>query len=134
MNSIGGSSNSDSSYDILPSDHVLEKVAAEVDLILQIATALDQRLGTALEGLPALSTQASAVQDLDLLVQSLDDVKRVIKLLATNGASEQRSLASVDVIKRAVKLEAIRERLTSGCGHSPVAGKKLEESGSVELF
>ena len=133
MNSIGGSSNSDSSYDILPSDHVLEKVAAEVDLILQIATALDQCLGTALEELPALSTQASAVQDLDLLVQSLDDVKRVIKLLATNGASEQRSLASVDV-KRAVKLEAIRERLTSGCGHSPVAGKKLEESGSVELF
>ena len=133
MNSIGGSSNSDSSYDILPSDHVLEKVAAEVDLILQIATALDQRIGTALEELPALSTQASAVQDLDLLVQSLDDVQRVIKLLATNGASEQRSLASMDV-KRAVKLEAIRERLTSGCGHSPVAGKKLEESGSVELF
>ena len=133
MNSIGGSSNSDSSYDILPSDYVLEKVAAEVDLILQIATALDRCLGTALEELPALSTQASAVQDLDLLVQSLDDVKRVIKLLAKNGASEKRSLASVDV-KRAVKLEAIRERLTSGCGHSPVAGKKLEESGSVELF
>ena len=133
MNSIGGSSNSDSSYDILPSDHVLEKVAAEVDLILQIATALDQCLGAALEELPALSTQASAVQDLDLLVQSLDDVKRVIKLLAKNGASEKRSLASVDV-KRAVKLEAIRERLTSGCGHSPLAGKKLEESGSVELF
>ena len=133
MNSIGGSSNSDSSYDILPSDHVLEKVAAEVDLILQIATALDQCLGAALEELPALSTQASAVQDLDLLVQSLGDVKRIIKLLATNGASEQWSLASVDV-KRAVKLEAIRERLTSGCGHSPLAGKKLEESGSVELF
>ena len=133
MNSIGGSSNSDSSYDILPSDHVLEKVAAEVDLILQIATALDQRIGTALEELPALCTQASAVQDLDLLVQSLGDVKRVIKLLAKNGASEKRSLASVD-IKRAVKLEAIRERLTSGVSHSSVAVKKLEESGSVELF
>ena len=131
MTIICGRSNTGSSHGILPTSHVLETVAAEVDLMLQIATGLDHCLGTALEGLPELATQeVNTVQDLDLLVQSLGDLKRVMRLLAKNEASGQKSLASADVI-RAVKLEAIRERLI---GNPTAEDKRSNSPGNVELL
>ena len=131
MTIISGRSNSSSSHGILPTSHVLEKVAAEVDLMLHIATGLDHCLGKALGGLPELATQeVNTVQDLDLLVQSLGDLKRVISLLAKNEASGQRSLASRDVLI-AVKLEAIRERLL---GTPTAEDKRSNSPGNVELL
>lgn len=131
MTIISGRSNSGSSLGILPTSHVLETVAAEVHLLLQIATGLDHCLATTLEGLPELATQeVNTVQDLDLLVQTLGDLKRVISLLAKNEASGQRSLASRDVIK-AVKLEAIRERLL---GNPTAEDKRSNSPGNVELL
>ena len=132
MTIISGRSNSGSTHGILPTSHVLATIAAEVDLLLQIATELDHCLGTALEGLPELAPQeVNTVQDLDLLVQSLGDLKRVISLLANNEqASGQRSLASRDVIK-AVKLEAMRERLL---GNPNSEDKRSNSPGNVELL
>ena len=99
--------------------------------MLQIATGLDHCLATALEGLPELATQeVNTVQDLDRLVQTLGDLKRVISLLAKNEASGQRSLASRDVLI-AVKLEAIRERLL---GTPTAEDKRSNSPGNVELL
>ena len=133
MTSLDASASSVQSCDALSSENILEKIAVEIDLIFQIANMLDHRFGEALEELPEFATQANAVQDLDLLTQSLGDIKRVLWLLVKKNAFSQNSLSSADLTK-AVKLEAIRERL-SGRTIRPAEGSRNAKSGGcVELF
>jgi len=70
------------------------------------------------------------LQDLDLLRQTIEDLARLAAVAGENPRSGRKALAS------ALRLAALRDRLTGGQAHRDAAGVVTDEalSGRIEFF